>query len=137
MNQRRGPLIEQCEFSWAMDDFVNIHGYFHVVLEQLSEDELLIVTPFGTGLQPGTELTFFSAPYGREKFPGRGRLPTGERRERTGGIAAGQGALRPEVRDRPSGVSRRLFVPGPVRPAAGYGAGRLRVRPTTTAAPAR
>ena len=68
MNQRRGPLIEQCEFSWAMDDFVNIHGYFHVVLEQLSEDELLIVTPFGTGLQPGTELTFFSAPYGREKF---------------------------------------------------------------------
>ena len=68
MSQRRGPLIEQCEFSWAMDDLVNIHGYFHVAVEQLAEDELLIVTPFGTGLRPGTELTFFSAPYGREKF---------------------------------------------------------------------
>ena len=68
MNQRRGPLIEQCEFSWAMDDLVNIHGYFHVAVEQLAPNELLIVTPFGTGLQPGTELTFFSAPYGKEKF---------------------------------------------------------------------
>lgn len=80
MNQRRGPLIEQCEFSWAMDDFVNIHGYFHVVLEQLAEDELLIVTPFGTGLQPGTELTFFSAPYGKEKF----RAAVVSRRESAG-----------------------------------------------------
>ena len=68
MNQRRGPLIEQCEFSWAMDDLVNIHGYFHVAVEQLAPNELLIVTPFGTGLRSGTELTFFSAPYGREKF---------------------------------------------------------------------
>ncbi len=67
MNQHRGPLIEACEFSWAMDDLVNIHGYFHVVVEPLAKDELLIVTPFGTDLPDGTELFFFSAPRGVEK----------------------------------------------------------------------
>lgn len=128
MNQRRGPLIEQCEFSWAMDDFVNIHGYFHVVLEQLSEDELLIVTPFGTGLQPGTELTFFSAPYGREKF----RAAVVSRQESAGSEQEGLRRVR-ELYGRKFGIGLqgfpgRLFVPGPVRPAAGYGAGRLRVR---------
>ncbi len=65
-NQRRGPLIENCEFSWAMDDFVNIHGYFNVVLECTEPDELLIATSFGTHLETGTELTFFSAPHGNE-----------------------------------------------------------------------
>ena len=67
MNQHCGPLIEACEFSWAMDDLVNIHGYFHVVVEPLAKDELLIVTPFGTDLPDGTELFFFSAPRGVEK----------------------------------------------------------------------
>lgn len=68
INQRRGPLIENCEFSWTMDDLVNIHGYFNVVLETLSDDELLMVTPFGTSLNKRSMLTFFSAPCGEEKF---------------------------------------------------------------------
>ncbi|HBE02969.1 MAG TPA: hypothetical protein DC049_10925, partial [Spirochaetia bacterium] len=27
----KGPLIEDCEFSWSCDDFVNIHGFFAMV----------------------------------------------------------------------------------------------------------
>ena len=107
MNQRRGPLIEQCEFSWAMDDFVNIHGYFHVVLEQLSEDELLIVTPFGTGLQPGTELTFFSAPYGREKF----RAAVVSRQESAGSEQEGLRRVR-ELYGRKFGIGLQGFPGG-------------------------
>ena len=68
MNQRRGPLLEQCDFAWAMDDLVNIHGYFHVVLERLSENEVLIATPFGTRLRTGSELTFYAPPCGEEMF---------------------------------------------------------------------
>ena len=107
MNQRRGPLIEQCEFSWAMDDFVNIHGYFHVVLEQLAEDELLIVTPFGTDLQPGTELTFFSAPYGKEKF----RAAVVSRRESAGSEQEGLRRVR-ELYGRKFGIGLQDFPGG-------------------------
>ncbi len=107
MNQRRGPLIEQCEFSWAMDDFVNIHGYFHVVLEQLAEDELLIVTPFGTGLQPGTELTFFSAPYGKEKF----RAAVVSRQESAGSEQEGLRRVR-ELYGRKFGIGLQGFPGG-------------------------
>lgn len=107
MNQRRGPLIEQCEFSWAMDDFVNIHGYFHVVLEQPAEDELLIVTPFGTGMRPGTELTFFSAPYGREKF----RAAVVSRRESAGSEQEGLRRVR-ELYGRKFGIGLQDFPGG-------------------------
>lgn len=107
MNQRRGPLIEQCEFSWAMDDFVNIHGYFHVVLEQLAEDELLIVTPFGTALQSGMELTFFSAPYGREKF----RAAVVSRRESAGSEQEGLRRVR-ELYGRKFGIGLQDFPGG-------------------------
>lgn len=71
MDQFRGPLIEDCEFSWAMDDLVNIHGYFNVVTGQTAENEILVVTPYGTCLRENTELTFFSAPDGMEKFHAR------------------------------------------------------------------
>lgn len=107
INQRRGPLIERCEFSWAMDDFVNIHGYFHVVLEQPAEDELLIVTPFGTGLRPGTELTFFSAPYGKEKF----RAAVVSRQEHAGSEQEGLRRVR-ELYGRKFGIGLQGFPGG-------------------------
>lgn len=107
MNQRRGPLIEQCEFSWAMDDLVNIHGYFHVAVEQLAEDELLIVTPFGTDLRPGTELTFFSAPYGQEKF----RAAVASRLEIAGSEQEGLRRVR-ELYGRKFGIALQNFPGG-------------------------
>ena len=107
MNQHRGPLIEACEFSWAMDDLVNIHGYFHVVVEPLAKDELLIVTPFGTGLRPGTELTFFSAPYGREKF----RAAVASRVEIAGSEQEGLRRVR-ELYKRKFGIELQSFPGG-------------------------
>ena len=107
MNQHRGPLIEACEFSWAMDDLVNIHGYFHVAVEQLAPNELLIVTPFGTGLRPGTELTFFSAPYGREKF----RAAVASRVEIAGSEQEGLRRVR-ELYKRKFGIELQSFPGG-------------------------
>lgn len=54
----RGPTIEECEFSHAGDDLVNIHGFFSVVLEQRSPNEVVIVQEFGRGFDTGSELEF-------------------------------------------------------------------------------
>ena len=37
-----GPTIENCEFSYACDDFVNIHGVFGMAIRQPSPSELII-----------------------------------------------------------------------------------------------
>ena len=107
MNQHRGPLIEACEFSWAMDDLVNIHGYFHVVVEPLAKDELLIVTPFGTDLPDGTELFFFSAPRGVEKC----RVVVVSSRETVGSEEEGLRCIK-ELYKRKFGIELQSFPGG-------------------------
>ncbi len=39
---RHGPTIENCEFSEACDDLINIHGFFGMVFRQESPTELLM-----------------------------------------------------------------------------------------------
>lgn len=56
--------MENSEFSWALDDLMNIHGSWHVVLQVIAPDELIVGAPFGTCLEPGEELTFYAPPYG-------------------------------------------------------------------------
>ena len=43
---------------------MNIHGSWHVVLQVIAPDELIVGAPFGTCLEPGEELTFYAPPYG-------------------------------------------------------------------------
>ena len=63
-NQRTGPMLEDCEISWTMDDLLNIHGFFSTILEQPSPNELLVTTPYGTHINKDSELELYSAPYG-------------------------------------------------------------------------
>lgn len=56
--------MENSEFSWALDDLMNIHGSWHVVLQVIAPDELIVGAPFGICLEPGEELTFYAPPYG-------------------------------------------------------------------------
>ena len=46
MNQRRGPHLVDCEFSWAFDDLINIHGFINLVIERPAPDQLLLAGPF-------------------------------------------------------------------------------------------
>ena len=64
LNQRRGPIVEECEFSWAMDDLVNIHGFFSVILETSGACEIILVAPHGVHYEAGSRLFFHTPPYG-------------------------------------------------------------------------
>ncbi len=56
---RKGPLIEGCEFSYACDDFVNIHSYFSLVLEAKSKKELIVVPFYRDDIAEGCSLSFY------------------------------------------------------------------------------
>lgn len=56
---RKGPLIENCEFSYACDDFVNIHSYFSMVLEAKSKRELIVVPFYRDDIEEGCLLSFY------------------------------------------------------------------------------
>jgi len=53
----RGPHIEKCEFSFAADDLVAIHGFFGIVLEKLSPKEYLFLSPYGQIFRDSSPLT--------------------------------------------------------------------------------
>jgi len=56
----KGPLIEQCEFSHAGDDFINIHGFFSMVYEQPSPQKVVVVAHYiEDNFSPGSELAFY------------------------------------------------------------------------------
>ncbi len=54
----RGPIIEECEFSHAADDFINIHGFFMLVVEQNAPDRITVLGHYGDELVEGSELEF-------------------------------------------------------------------------------
>ena len=56
----RGPTIEGCEFSYAADDLINIHGLLSLVFEQRKPDNLDLVTQLVRSFPPGTELKFYA-----------------------------------------------------------------------------
>lgn len=64
LNQRRGPVVEECEFSWALDDLINIHGFFFAILETSGEREIVLAAPFGVHCESGSRLFFHASPYG-------------------------------------------------------------------------
>lgn len=64
LNQRRGPIVEECEFSWAMDDLINIHGFFSVILETAGDREIILAAPLGVHYEAGARLFFHTPPYG-------------------------------------------------------------------------
>lgn len=64
LNQQRGPIVEECEFSWAMDDLVNVHGFFSVILETVGDREVILVAPHGVHYEAGARLFFHTPPYG-------------------------------------------------------------------------
>ncbi len=63
---KKGPLIEYCDFSRAMDDLIAVHGFFSMVYDRQPEDRrLTIVTPFEPDVSVGSRLTFFDFLTGR------------------------------------------------------------------------
>lgn len=57
---KKGPLIEDCIFSYAGDDLLNIRGFYDVVLEKESGNTFIIGIPEEElNFSPGTELRFF------------------------------------------------------------------------------
>lgn len=65
LNQRRGPLVEDCEFSWAMDDLMNIHGFFQVILSKHGDREIVAAAPHGTKYEIGSSVKFYQPPFGK------------------------------------------------------------------------
>ena len=66
---KKGATIENCEFSYACDDFINIHGFWSVVQEVLSPTEIIALVHFGREDWTGEELDFFDF----ARFAARGK----------------------------------------------------------------
>lgn len=60
----KGPLVENCEFSYGGDDFIAIHSFFSLVVEQKAKT-LTLLAPFGRDFNPGSTLNFFAHQTGR------------------------------------------------------------------------
>jgi len=56
---RKGPLIENCEFSRACDDIVNIHSFFSFVLDAKGPRKLLVSSFYRDDVSAGCELSFY------------------------------------------------------------------------------
>ena len=58
---RRGPTIEECEFSHSGDDFVNIHGFFFMVHEPRSPTQVVLANQYHSDCYGvGSDLGFYS-----------------------------------------------------------------------------
>jgi hypothetical protein len=53
-----GPTIRNCEFSHNCDDFINLHGFFSVVLKQVAPNQLIISPMVNEVYTPGMKLDF-------------------------------------------------------------------------------
>jgi len=69
MTQKQGPHLVDCEFSWAFDDLINIHGFISLIVEKRSADSVLLAGPFGLDFDVGDTLQFYNYP---------GAVPSGE-----------------------------------------------------------
>lgn len=56
-NTLKGPTLDGCEIDTIGDDFVNFHGVYYRIFEQVSPTEL-VVQPFGSNGVKTPELTF-------------------------------------------------------------------------------
>lgn len=56
----KGPLIEECEFSWGCDDLINIHGMFSLVSRQTAPDEVLAASIIAPEKFEGEKLRFYT-----------------------------------------------------------------------------
>ncbi|MDR3709317.1 MAG: right-handed parallel beta-helix repeat-containing protein [Capsulimonadaceae bacterium] len=56
---RKGPTIENCDFSYTGDDMIAIHGFFDVVESQPEPTKLVMAAPFGHDFEVGTTLRFY------------------------------------------------------------------------------
>jgi hypothetical protein len=54
-----GPTVEDCEFSRAGDDLMNIHGMLSLVYDQPAPDQVDVLAQVTPDLAPGTTLRFF------------------------------------------------------------------------------
>lgn len=55
-----GPILSNCEISYAQDDLVNIHGFMDVVYDVIDETSFYIMTQSNIlDVNPGTEIKFF------------------------------------------------------------------------------
>lgn len=64
-NMDRGPLIEDCEFSFAADDLIAIHGFFPLVVESTNDTSCVIAGILGTrSVVAGSKIQFYRPPYG-------------------------------------------------------------------------
>ncbi|MEI6789106.1 MAG: right-handed parallel beta-helix repeat-containing protein [bacterium] len=79
---QRGPLIEYCDFSYAPDDFVAIHGFFSLLDKSTSPTTLRIAAPFGQDFGPGSTLKFYNfetaEPLGQAKVVSATKVTTPE-----------------------------------------------------------
>lgn len=56
----KGPLVEECEFSHAGDDGINIHGFMSLLLKKNSPRQMVIAPPFDRDFDVGSELQFYN-----------------------------------------------------------------------------
>jgi len=59
IQNERGPTIEDCEFSHAGDDLINVHGCFALVVERQAADRFAILSPEGPNIGVGSHLKFY------------------------------------------------------------------------------
>ncbi len=56
----KGPTLDHCEFSFAADDLVNIHGLLSLVQEQRQPDQIDLITQIVPAIAAGAEVRFYA-----------------------------------------------------------------------------
>lgn len=59
---KKGPRIENCEFSWSCDDPINIHSFFSVVMEPISAAKARVMSFYTDDIGTGAKLEFVRLP---------------------------------------------------------------------------
>lgn len=59
INVQRGPTIENCEFSYACDDLINVHALASLVWEAPAPDRVIVFSDHPDVLAAGAGITFY------------------------------------------------------------------------------
>ncbi len=102
---KHGPVIENCEFSYAGDDFVAVHGFFAHVVRTQEDGRMTLVTTFENDLSKGSVLDFYDLQNGQ--FLGRAAITELELLDKKEAVRL---AAEVDQRRKERGVTGRNFV---------------------------
>ncbi len=117
----KGPTIEQCEFSFAADDLVNVHGLLGLALSQPADTQVEVISQAGTQPSVGGEIRLYDPETftlrSKARITAVARVDAPDRKKAAESLLSSEGVafMRPAIislvtLDRDVAASRRDYV---------------------------